>query len=72
MNEIKINQYGKIVKGDYKGWLVFIKDDKENTGGYLILISPSKNSDIGYDDWVLNYENLKQYFLECKWIIEWE
>ena len=72
MNEIKVNRYGRIINGDYKGWSVFIQDDKENTGGYLILISQSKNSNIGYDDWVENYENLKQYFLESKWEIEWE
>lgn len=72
MNEIKINRYGKIIKGDYKGWVVFIQDDKENTGGYLILISQEKKSDIGFDAWVENYDDLKQYFLESEWEIEWE
>ena len=70
--EIRINQYGKIIQGDYKDWFLFIQDDKENTGGYLILISEEKKSDIGFDTWVEKYEDLKQYFLESKWKIEWE
>lgn len=72
MNEIIINKYGKILKGDYKGRTVFIQDDKENTGGFLILISQEKKSNFGYDDWVENYDDLKKYFLESKWEIEWE
>lgn len=57
------------MKGEYKSWLVFIQYYKKS---YLVLISPSKNPDKGYDDWVENYEYLKQYFLESKWEIEWE
>ena len=70
--KVKINKYDKIIKGDYEGQFIFIQDDKENTGGYLILISKEKKSDIGYDSWVEKYEDLKQYFLESKWKIEWE
>jgi hypothetical protein len=72
MTEIKINQYGKIIKGDKKGWVIFIKDDQTNSGGYLILISSHKNSDVGFDAWVLNYNDLKQYFIESNWDVKWE
>ena len=70
--KIPINKYGKIIKGDHKNWLIYIQDDKENTGGYLILYKPSKDSELGYDDWVEKYEDLKQYFSEANWEIEWE
>ena len=72
MNEIKINHYGKILKGDKKDWFVFIKDDREISGGFLILISPSINSKSGFDDWVLDYKTLEEYFIESQWEIEWE
>ena len=71
MTEIKINQYGKIIKGEKKGWFIFVQDDQENTGGYLILISPSINSKIGFDAWVLNEDDLRKYFLESEWEIDW-
>ena len=72
MNKIEINKYGKIIKGEYKNWFVFIEDDQENTGGYLILIMKTKENGPGYDAWVENYEDLKEYFLESDWKIQWE
>lgn len=30
-------------------FFVYVQDDKENTGGYLILISQEKKSNVGYD-----------------------
>jgi hypothetical protein len=72
MNKIEINKYGKIIRGEYENWLIYIQDDKENTGGYLILYMPAKDSKVGYDDWVENNECLKQYFLNSDMEMQWE
>lgn len=72
-NEIKINKKGKILEGDNKHWFVIIKEDFENTGGYLILISKNlefKGND-GSDYWVENYNSLRAFFDESNWKIEW-
>lgn len=68
---VKIGKYGRILKGDHKNWYVYIKDDAENTGGYLILLSSSldPNDSMGFDDWVENYSDLNKYF--SSWKIEW-
>ena len=70
---IEINAIGKILEGDTTGWYVLIKEDFENTGGYLILISkdPSFSSGEGLDYWVETYDNLKGFFEESKWQIDW-
>jgi hypothetical protein len=73
MFEIKINNLGKIIQGDNKGWFIKIIDDRKISGGFLILISPNKDFlEEAYDNWVLNYEELKNHFIESKWIIQWQ
>lgn len=73
MNEIKIATPGLIIEGEQKGWYVLIQDDSENTGGYLILVTPPPKSIglIGYDNWVENFQALKSYFQEANWKIIW-
>lgn len=68
--EIKINSKGVILEGDNKGWHVFIEDDAENTGGYLIL-KTSQDLNEGYDNWVENLDDLQSYFQESNWKIKW-
>lgn len=70
---IKINVIGKILKGDNENWYLLVKEDFENTGGYLILIAKDLNfaSDEGCDYWVEKYSNLIAFFEESKWKIQW-
>ena len=76
MNEIpdlRIGIYGQILEGEPKNWYIFIQDDTQNTGGYLILYSTSLDStdSNGFDAWVENFQDLQECFLEKKWKIHW-
>ena len=68
-----IGTYGKILEGKLKDWYVFIQDDAENTGGYLILLNATLNPEDrrGFDDWVENFQSLENYFKETRWKIQW-
>jgi hypothetical protein len=70
---IKIGSFGIVSGGQLDGWNVFIKDDEENTGGYLILYTspPEKFSREGYDDWVEDLESLRMYFSTAEWKVQW-
>ncbi len=73
MNKLKIETYGQILEGNPKNWYVYIHDDAENTGGYLILISASlePTDPRGFDDWVENFQGLQDYFHTKQWQIQW-
>ncbi len=73
MDKLKIESYGQILEGELKGWYIFIQDDLENTGGYLILFNASlESTDLrGFDAWVENRQSLDEYFRETKWKIQW-
>lgn len=73
MNNLRIEKYGQILEGDLKNWYIFIQDDAENSGGFLILLSASLNpADLrGFDDWVENFQDLKEYFQNKHWKIQW-
>lgn len=70
--EIRIGRVGKIMEGDEKGCFIKIMADAENTGGYLILTAEDKGFLRGFDNWVESYANLKRYFDESNWTIDWE
>jgi hypothetical protein len=69
---IKIGVPGRIVDGQDAGSFVYIQDDIENTGGYLILQS-GRVEDVqrGYDNWVEGWGGLEQWFRNCRWRIDW-
>lgn len=73
--DIKINKVGLIKEGLDKGWYVRIVEDFQNTGGYLIYTFNSLDSNdpkfLIYDSWVENLEDLKIYFDESSWCVEW-
>ena len=68
---IRLGVVGKIVFGDDLGDYIKIEDDSENTGGFLIHRSANPDFKVGGDDWIENEENLKRYFQESQWRIEW-
>jgi hypothetical protein len=71
MSSIRVSTVGKIVAGDELGWYVRVDEDFENTGGYLILTSKTPDMRQCFDNWVKNIEDLKEYFDEAKWTVEW-
>ena len=71
--KIPIGRVGPIVCGDRVGQFVRVLDDSQNTGGFLVAVSPdpSFGSREGGDDWVETKDALRRYFVECEWVIEW-
>lgn len=73
-NALKIGVIGRIESGDLLGWFVFIKDDSDDSGGFLILLSKdpkmSKHAE-GYDYWAEDKDTLVEMLKEFKWKIRW-
>jgi len=71
---VLINKTGLINSGEYTGRYVKVQDDTDNTGGYLVLLSKSKDftSEDGFDDWVESLDDLEGYFDERGWQIIWK
>lgn len=69
--DIRLGTVGKIIHGEDSGSYIKIIHDELNTGGYLIITSNHLNFDTTHDNWVENLSNLQNYFIECKWIIDW-
>lgn len=55
---LKTGTRGEIIDGPLKNWSILIKDNRSNTGGYLILLSRENEQ---YDEWVKNETNLKNW-----------
>ncbi len=70
MDNIKVETKGLILNGEFKDWNIFIEDLDNGEGAYSLLLT-SPHSSKGYDDWVENSHNLKGYFKEAKWEIQW-
>ena len=67
---IEIGKRGRIIAGDDKIRFVLVQDDREESGGFLILKSTDEHFKEGYDDWVES-EKLDAYFKESGWTIDW-
>lgn len=65
----EIGKNGKITDGQFKGWSIFIVDDRKDTGGFLILLS---KEDEKFDEWVESEKQLKRWFERKKINIVWE
>lgn len=73
-NEMKIGIIGKIIEGNLCGWFFIIKEDFEESGGYLILISKDSNISKyaeGYDYWAEDKSTLIAMLTAFKWKIQW-
>ncbi len=71
---IKLHTVGQIIEGESAGWYLYIKEDAENTGGYLLLLSPEPAFSIlheGYNNWVESFDDLAKFFNEAGWKIDW-
>ncbi|RFS15548.1 hypothetical protein [Emticicia sp. C21] len=72
--KIEINKIGKIKQGNYLDWYVEVIDDTSGeTGGFYINIF--KNFDgkgEAYDNWLENFNDVEEYFIDANWIIEWD
>ena len=69
--EIKIGQVGLIVAGDEVGRYIKVLDDRQSTGGFLILTATDQAMSDGYDNWVEDEKSLSRYFRESHWKIDW-
>lgn len=72
--EIQIEVVGKIIEGEKKGFYVLLKEDFNESGGYLILISKDPNftdAAEGYDSWGEDITALKDIFKGFNWQIIW-
>lgn len=70
--EIKINTVGKILTGHQAGWYVKIQDDREDSGGFLILTAESSEwNGKGFDNWVEDEDSLQKFFIQAGWTILW-
>jgi hypothetical protein len=70
---VKIGTVGRIISGEHEGWHVQVNDDTANTGGFLVLVSrnPDFQGPDAFDDWVASSDQLTQYFLASRWVIDW-
>lgn len=73
---IPLDTEGIIKNSEHPSHKVLVRDDHENTGGYLIFEwwekSGGPNENEAFDDWVENSNALEQYFVESGWLIEWK
>lgn len=71
---IKYGVPGKIVSGKSKGWFLRIEETEEGSESYLIIVSKDQNFSKyaeGYDCWAENSDELKGFFEDIKWVVEW-
>jgi hypothetical protein len=67
---IPIGKKGRIKNGVEAGQFVYVEDNLEQTGGFLIHTAPTSDCETGMDDWV-DKEGLEQFFKESGWQIDW-
>ena len=71
MTLIEINKTGKITQGDYFGWHIKILNDKDYTGGYLVMLTSPFNAKDSYDIWISDARELKNHIARHNWQIDW-
>ncbi len=74
IEEIKYNTAGKIQSGESKGWFIYIQEDFEKSGGYIIIVSRTVNFSKeveGYDYWAKDRFSIEDIFKEAEWMVHW-
>lgn len=51
---------------------MYIQDDSESTGGFLILTKTDPDGTGGHDNWVETYDDVVRYVSESGWEVEWQ
>lgn len=67
-----MNVVGRIASGEEQARYVRVEDDREQTGGFLILTAadPGLSTDVA-DYWVETEADLRAFFDESNWVVEW-
>jgi len=66
---IPIGKKGKITNGPLKDWMITVQEDKDNTGGFLILLTKNEEQ---YDEWANDLKDLEKLFAKRAWEVAWE
>ncbi|GGT34531.1 hypothetical protein GCM10010207_38220 [Streptomyces atratus] len=70
---IKIDSIGRIVSGEEAGRFVRIQELPDDPPSYLIITAVDRDfRQGGGDSWAEDEASLRQYFIESRWIINWE
>lgn len=70
---IRLGAIGRIASGDQQGHYVRVEDDRERSGGYLVLTAADRAfTDDAGDAWVADDGMLQRFFDEANWVVEWE
>ena len=67
MSEIKFDTVGRIIKGEYPGWS--IKVETTTADRYLVSFW---NGDEHFYNWADSLRELKDYFSDKGWDVDWE
>jgi hypothetical protein len=68
---VRIGKWGRILQGQECGRYLYIQDDGESTGGFLILTKRDPDGSDGHDAWVETYNDVVRYCSESGWEVEW-
>jgi hypothetical protein len=68
---IELGRRGRIREGRWSGQSIFIEDDRQTTGGFLVLLGSDAAGENAGDIWV-EADGLAKAFAEAAWVVEWE
>lgn len=78
MKVVPIGIKGLVVSGEHEGWFVEVSDDRDISGGFLIVFTKNATGintiNEAYDNWVESYEDVVTFFYdgeETEWVITW-
>ena len=71
--DIPAGVVGRIVAGQERGRFVYIVDDRDKSGGWLVLTAADRQfSDRVFDAWAADRDALEGFFIDSEWSVEWE